>query len=222
MRSFNFEVTDGKIHILDYPNADLVLEPPNDRDTIRLMDMSLHWIDLIEARNCLEAITTDTPNVIRTALAQNAIVLFYKCFGRNEFRNNSLKRDKILANFPLEAKAVFDYYKNLRDKFIVHDESRYAQVQIGMILESSKNHPFVDIFNGIFVAAKFEGESEVKGLQSFYQLVLAAITWTEKTIDELSDLIKAKYQDKPISDFQDFQPLQLQIPKNEEMFQKRY
>lgn len=222
MRSFNFEVTNNAIHILEYPNADMVLELPNDRNSIRLMDMSLHWMDLMEAKNCLEAITADISDVVRTALAQNAIVLFYKCFGQNKFRNNSLKRDKILANFPPEAKAVFDYYKNLRDKFIVHDESRYAQVQIGMILESSKDYPFIDIVNGIFVTAKFKGESEVKGLQSFYQLVLAAITWTEKTIDDLSDLIKAEYRNKPLSAFRDFQPLHLQIPTNDEMFQKRY
>ncbi len=222
MRSFNFEFANGAIHILDYPNADIVLELPNDREAIRLMDMSLHWTDLMEAKNCLEAITTNTPNIVKTALAQNAIVLFYKCFGQNKFRNNSLKRDKILAKFPPEAKAVFDYYKKLRDKFIVHDESRYAQVQTGMILDSSKDFPFVDIFNGIFVVAKFEGKGESEGLRSFYQLVLAAIAWTEKTIDELSDQIKTKYQGEPLSAFQDFQRLQLQIPTNDDMFQKRY
>ena len=222
MRSFNFEVTDNTIHILEYPNADMVLELPKDRNVIRLMDMSLHWMDLVDAKNSLEAITTDTPNVVRTALAQNAIVLFFKCFGQNKFRNNPLKRDKILANFPSEAKAVFDYYKNLRNKFIVHDESRYAQVQIGLILESSKDYPFVDIVNGIFTTDKFQGDGAVEGLQSFYRLVLAAITWTEKTIDELSDLIKSEYKDKPLSEFRDFLPLQLQIPTNDELFQRRY
>ena len=222
MKSYRFEVINNTIHILDYPTADKVLELPNDRIVKRLKDMCLHWYDLMEAKSCLEAVNGTNAALVNRALAQNAIVLFYKCFGNSEFRDNSLKRDKILAGLPSSAKDVFDYYKNIRDKFIVHDESRHAQVITGIILETAKTPPFVDTVNTVAVKEMFTTESELQGLQSFYRLVTVAMSWTENAIDKLSDKIKETYQSKSLSFFDDFLPLRFSAPTKEEMFQKRY
>jgi glutaredoxin-related protein len=222
MKGFNFEFKDGKIHILEYPSADVVLSLPDDYDTKRLKDMLLHWFDLQTAQNNLKAIRPDYPDIVNSALAQNAIILFFKCFGKSEFRNNSLRVSKILAAYPPEAKKVFDYYKTLRDKHIAHDESRYSQVISGVILESQRSYPFVDVVNTIAIADVFQGENNQKGLQSFYNLTFISIEWVEHTIDELSDIIRNKYHNFSLADFKDFYPLKLDIPSAETMFQKRY
>lgn len=222
MKSFRFEVSDGKIHILDYPNANKVLSLPDDCLTKQLKDMLLHWYDLMEAKNSLEAINSNYPDIINKALAQNAIVVFYKCFGTNKSRNNSLKKDKILANYPPEAKAVFEYYKNLRDKFIVHDESRLAQVFTGVILQTDKIPPFVDIVSTAAIAEKFKSEKEIEGLSSFYRLTLVALQWVENKIDELSDLIKKEYYLKDLTEFEGLETLSLSVPNNEDVFKRRY
>lgn len=141
-----FEVRDNTIHVLNYPDADMILGLPDSQYVKRLKDMWLHWWDLNEAKQSLESMNSNNSDVVNRALAQNSIVVFYKCFGKSEFRDNSLKRNKILANFPPEAKKVFDFYKDLRDKFIVHDESRLSQALAGVILQSNKEHyPF---YNG--------------------------------------------------------------------------
>lgn len=222
MKSFRFEVSDGKIHILDYPNANKVLSLPDDCLTKQLKDMLLHWYDLMEAKNSLEAINSNYPDIINKALAQNAIVVFYKCFGTNKSRNNSLKKDKILAKYPPEAKAVFEYYKNLRDKFIVHDESRLAQVFTGVILQTDKTPPFVDIISTAAIAEKFKSEKEIEGLSSFYRLTLVALQWVENKIDELIDLIKKEYHLKALTEFEGFETLSLRVPNNEDIFKRRY
>lgn len=222
MKGFNFEFKDGTIHILEYPSADMVLSLPDDNYTKRLKDMLLHWFDLQNALKNLQAIRPEYPDIVNSALAQNAIVVFYKCFGKSEFRNNSLKETKILAAHPPEAKKVFDYYKTLRDKHIAHDESRYAQVISGIILESQRPYPFVDVVNTIAIADIFQGENNQKGLQSFYNLVCVSIEWVEHTIDELSDITKDKYKQFSLVDFKDFCPLKLDVPTTETMFQKRY
>lgn len=222
MKGFSFEFRDGQIHILEYPSADMVLSLPDDNYTKRLKDLLLHWFDLQTAQKNLEAIRPDYPDVVNSALAQNAILVFFKCFGKSEFRNNSLKESKILATHPPEAKKVFDYYKTLRDKHIAHDESRYAQVITGVILESQQPYPFVDVVNTITIADVFKGESNEKGLQSFYNLVCVSIEWVVHSIDELSDIIKNKYHEFSLEDFKDFCPLRLVIPGVETMFQKRY
>lgn len=184
--------------------------------------MLLHWFDLREAEKSLGSARTEYPDEVNRALAQNAIILFYKCFGSSKFRNYPLKDSKILAAYPPEAKKVYEYYKNLRDKYIAHDESRYAQVFTGLILDSTKECPFVDIVSTVAVAETFQGESNHQGLQSFYNLIHASIQWVEAKIDELSDIIKENYKELPGSKFEGFKPLQLTVPGNENMFEKRY
>ncbi len=222
MKSFNFKFVDGHIHILEYPEADTVLELPDDNLVKQLKDMLLHWWDLCEAKNCLQSMDNNYSDVINRALAQNAIVLFYKCFSSSKFRNYRLIREKILANYPPEAKKVFDYYKDLRDKFIAHDESRLAQVFTGIILNSKSELPVVDVVSSVVIAEKFKGEEEIAGLQSFYNLITVSLQWVETKIDELTDLTIKKYKDKPLSDFHEFPPLQMTVPDENNMFEKRY
>ena len=127
-----------------------------------------------------------------------------------------------MAGYPPEAKAVFDYYHDLRNKFIAHDESRYAQVSTGVILESCKQFPFVDIVSTVAVVEKYKSEEERQGLSSLYHLIVVSLQWVENKIDELSDLIKEQYSRKQISEFQKFESLAFSIPTQSEMFDKRY
>lgn len=213
---------DGTIHVLDYPEADLILALPDDDLVKRLKDMWLHWWDLNEAKQFLESMNTNNSDIVNRALAQNSIVLFYKCFGKSEFRDNSLSRKKILAGYPPETKEVFDFYKALRDKFIVHDQSRYSQVLTGAVLESKKEYPFVDTLSMVAVAQKFKSKEDLDGLSSFYRLVLVALQWVETEIDKKSDLIREKYKKYKMCDFQAFKPLKLKAPTQDELYQKRY
>lgn len=194
INTLQFEVRDNTIHVLNYPDADMILGLPDSQYVKRLKDMWLHWWDLNEAKQSLESMNSNNSDVVNRALAQNSIVVFYKCFGKSEFRDNSLKRNKILANFPPEAKKVFDFYKDLRDKFIVHDESRLSQALAGVILQSNKEHPFVDTLGTVAIAERFKSPEELKGLGSFHRLITVAIQWVETEIDKLGDLLKEQFQ----------------------------
>ena len=218
-----FEATGDGIHILDYPNpnVDTLLVLPNDRLVKQLKDLWLHWWDLMEVQQCLESINPKNTDVINRALAQNAIITFYKCFGTNKSRDNSLDRKKILAGYPPEAKDVFEYYRNLRHKFIAHDESRLSQSLVAAVLASTKEYPFDDIICSVSVAEMFAGKENQEGLKSFYRLTLVALQWVEKKTDELSDLLKEQYKDKRMSDFQGLEPLRLSVPTKDQMYEKR-
>ena len=84
-----FEVRDNTIHVLNYPDADMILGLPDSQYVKRLKDMWLHWWDLNEAKQSLESMNSNNSDVVNRALAQNSIVVFYKCFGKSEFRDNS-------------------------------------------------------------------------------------------------------------------------------------
>lgn len=223
MQTFRFETTGDEIRILDYPNSDVdaILELPNDKFVKQLKDFLLHWWDLMEVQQCLKSINPKNTDVINRALAQNAIITFYKCFGVNESRNNSLDRKKILNGQPPEAKDTFEYYRNLRNKFIAHDEGRLSQPLVAAVLTSTKEYPFDDIIWSVSVAEMFAGKENQEGLKSFYQLTLVALQWVENKIDELIDLLKRQYKGKKMADFQGLKPLQLSVPRKDEMYKKR-
>lgn len=184
--------------------------------------MYLHRSDLLEAKQTLDFVSPNNPDIVNRALAQSSIVLFYKCFGSSKFRNNSLNCNKILKSCPPGAKQVFEYYKNLRDKFIAHDESRFAQAYVWGVLDQQKEFPLVDVFGGFSIAETINGKDEITGLASFYGLVLATIQWVNSKINELIDLLCEQYKEKKMEDFQKFEFAKIEVPTQENMFKKRY
>ena len=165
---------------------------------------------------------TNNCDTVNKALVQSAIVSYYKCFGNSKFRHYPLIRDKILSDYPPEAKKVFDYYRTLRNKYIVHDESRNAQVVVASIVDPEQEFPFVDSFYTIANTEYSVGDNNLDGLNSFLHLVLVTLEWVEKRIDTLCDKIKEEYKDMKMQDYQGLKPLVLTIPNNENMFEKRY
>lgn len=222
MKSFHLEPVGGRIRVCEYPNADHILILPDDPLVKQHKDMTLHMMDLLDAKACLELLAINNPDAVNRALVQNAIIVFYKCFGHNEFRNHSLSCDKVLAAYPAEAKEAFDFYKTLRNKFVVHDGSRYANATTGVILDSSKERPMLDVVTAAWVADNYTSENGLAAMETFYNLAVAAIAWVEAKIDELGVLLKKQYGDKPMSDFDGLPPLQVEVPTQDELFKKRY
>lgn len=75
-------------------------------------------------------------HIVRQSLWRSAIVHFGKCFGKSASRfqlnPNAIWKGNQSA---LEA---FKYYKDLRNKHVVHDENSYAQSIPGAILNNGK------------------------------------------------------------------------------------
>ena len=101
----------------------------------RLADLALHKADLDFAHACLREINDvpPEPSVAREALWRSAILHVFKCFGDSTARFQLAPR-KVLKHEPPEALVVFEYFKNLRNKHLVHDENSYAQGAPGAVL----------------------------------------------------------------------------------------
>ena len=206
---------------MDFPDRDIILELPDSELIRQLKDALLHWWDLTEAKQYLGAYSSDNNDIVNKALVQSAIVSYYKCFGNSKFRHYPLMRDKVLAGYPPEAKGVFDYYHTLRNKFIVHDESRNAQVITAAILDPEQEFPLVETLATV-VNTEYSRGSNLDGLNSLLHLVLVTIEWVEKKIDTLCDAIKEEHKNMKMQDYQGFKPPVLTIPTNDNMFEKRY
>ncbi len=183
--------------------------------------MTLHMVDLQDAKQYLEAYSPDNSSAVNRALVYGAIVSYYKCFGCNDCRPHSLLRDKVLAHEPPEAKEFFDYYQNLRNKYIAHDGSNCSIAAIGVILDPDKGCPLVDVVSTAFLSDHANGDTSTQGAALFLKLISVTMDWVERKIDGLCIAIKNLYGDKPMSYFQECKPIQIQIPTHDQMFDLR-
>jgi hypothetical protein len=134
MENFDISQKDTHLHIEGFPDAVKVISIDGPYAN-RLSDLALHKADLDFADECLDAInlTPEDPSIIREALWRSSIIHFLKCFGDAGARFQ-LSPEKILKGEPLEAVTAFNYFKNLRNRHLVHDENSYSQSFPGAIL----------------------------------------------------------------------------------------
>lgn len=116
---------DRTLHIEGYPDAVRVakLRTPAGE---RLAALRLHQADLgfcERVAQILASALTTPPNDLSDALWICVLTKFYSCFGASKARFH-LNPKSIYTKLP-DALTAFDYYKNLRDKHIVHDENKY-------------------------------------------------------------------------------------------------
>ena len=220
MKNLRFEYVDNRIHIIDYPAADKVLELPDTQITKRLKDMFLHRSDLHYSIEFMQSIHVSNSQIISKALVHSAIISYYKCFGQNDFRNNSLIKKKVLTGLPKEASDVFDYYKSIRDKFIAHDASRYAQVYTGAIIESSNPKPFVDIMATAFIANI--PDIKMDTLQSLFNLLSVTLEWVENEINKIMNVLIAEFSQYDITQFKQLNEIIYTVPTDNDWDKPRY
>jgi len=133
MEYYNISNKDKKFHIDGFPDAVKVISI-DEHLAKRLSDLSLHKADLDFANASLDVINQEheESSFINEALWRSAIVHFLKCFG-NDARFQ-LSPSKIYKGEPQEAMLAFNFFKNLRNKHVVHDENSYTQSIPGAIL----------------------------------------------------------------------------------------
>jgi len=141
MENIDFAFENGQIRIDGYPDA-VKLICLSDRKSRRISDLGLHKSDLEHSLDCLVEISKLSESekrngLIGVVLWEQAIVYFLKCFGSSLSRFQ-LDFEKILRS-DSGAKVAFEYFKNLRNKHLVHDENSFAQSLTGAIINSSSS-----------------------------------------------------------------------------------
>jgi hypothetical protein len=140
---YNIEHNEDGFHINGFPDSVKIinLDGPEAK---RLADLFLHKLDLEFADFCLNTINqTPLENMtLRLALWHSAIIYYTKCFGRST--RFQLSQKKIYKNEPPAAIIIFDYFKNLRNKHLVHDDNPYSQCKPGAIINNGAKDYKID------------------------------------------------------------------------------
>jgi len=194
MEKFPISKADTGLHIEGFPDAVKVIQLDNPKAQ-RLSDLALHKNDLDFADACLEALNTvpEEARVVREALWQSAIVHYSKCFGDSGARFQ-LSSERVYKTEPPEAMVVFNYFKDLRNKHVVHDENSYAQSLPGAVLNGGdKNYKIEKIvcMNAVGITLEQANYGNLK------LLIGKARIWVESEFDQLCDILTKELEQLP-------------------------
>lgn len=189
-------VGDGYWHVEGHPDAVKVIGIDGPK-TNRLKAMALHTSDLIFAEECVNRINyvSDDPPIIRQALWHSAIFHYYKCFGKSRSRS-PLSATKIYKKDAGGLRA-FNFFKNLRNKHLAHDENSYSQSLLGGILNRQGVEP------KIAQVICFSVDSVTLGQANYGNMSLLIKTtkeWVEGEFDRVSELVKGELEQESWDD----------------------
>lgn len=193
MEHFPISQTGAGLHIEGFPDAVKVIRLDSPQAQ-RLSDLALHKSDLDFADACLDALCTvpEESRVVRNALWGSAIVHFSKCFGDSEARFQ-LSAEKVYKAEPAEATVAFNYFRNLRNKHVVHDENSYAQSIPGAVLnKGDKKYKIEKILTLNAVANTLEQAN----FSNLKLLIGKAHTWVDSEFDTLCDILTRELEEE--------------------------
>lgn len=144
-QTYTIEMGDGTMRLKDHPpHLAKAVAVPDDLGK-QLAHMSLHAIDLVTALEYLDELDKrgypDTPETADYALWHSALVATFKCFGNSNARGR-LNPDAIYID--AAQRDVFDYWQNMRNKNIVHDDNDVTQAWVVGVLRLPGHEPKVD------------------------------------------------------------------------------
>jgi hypothetical protein len=191
MEEFPLRAVGTEIKVDGLPDAIKVVQVTG-KHYRQISHLVLHKSDLEFALGCLAELNNVEKPVVRDALWNSAIVAFIKCFSGNSARIR-LNETKIYANEPI-GKHVFEYFKNLRNKHVVHDENSYTQcVPCAAINGGNKAYKVEKI---LAMSAHVE-TLEQPNYANLHLLVTAALAWVTRQFDELCDAVTTELEAEP-------------------------
>ena len=182
------EPRDGSLHITAYPEAVHFAAIPS-VESARLSHLTLHYMDLRSAAESLEQLSRleeiEELRVIRHALFKWSVTSFFKCFQKSAARKVILRRNDIYEVG--EQQELFDYFKHIRNKMVVHDENDWTQCAVGAVVNpvGAPQRVAAVLTMPMWVIAVDEGH-----WNGMTMLTNAAMNWTEHEVDKEHDRLR--------------------------------
>ena len=173
-----------------------------------LEEFSLHGHDLTASLQLLDALNSKAlSNEVRKGLWHHAITIFYKCFKHSDARRR-LWPQVVFAKRP-DLMPAYNFFLNLRDRHIVHDDNPYIKAYAGVIV--SKNNDSYTVEEIVSHVAIFDILDETKW-RTFYALAKYASEWAEQEKTRLKKLLQIECEKKTSEEFDSLKELAITIP----------
>lgn len=217
MEHLKVSQTDTGVHLEGFPDAIKVIKIDGPLAK-RLSDLALHKADLEFADSCLDSINQVPPEPfsIREGLWRSAIIHFIKCFG-DGVRFQLAPRAIYKQEPPISLEA-FNYFKDLRNKYFVHDENAYSQCIPGAILNNGKKTYKIEKIVCLGAIAGTLTEANYGNLKL---LIQKAYSWVTAEFDKLCNQLTAELEKETYENLISRESIKLRIPTIDEISQKR-
>ncbi len=175
-------------------------------------------LNLIFALECIEAAKkmAEKSEWLRQGLWHSAIVHFMKCFGCSKSRVR-LDPENVYEG-ETGAMEVFNYFKALRDKHLVHDDNSYAQCLPGAILNKEDcDHKIAKIICPSFISVTLDQAA----WSNLHTSITHALKWVDQEFGDLCDLLSSELEQLPYDDLLNRKEVEYSPPKIEEIDKRR-
>lgn len=137
MEHFEVDLTDSGLHISGFPDAVRVVRLSGHKAQ-QISELASHRHDLLIALACLEGINDVLPEslLVQQGLWRSAVEHCIKCFSDSGARSR-LNPKRVFKGDP-DALEVYEYFRNLRNKHIAHDENAFNQCIPGAVVNGPK------------------------------------------------------------------------------------
>jgi len=175
----------------------------------RLSHIWLHKIDLDFAADAIEQINSIPLDfrVAREGLWRIAVVNYAKCFGASRSRFQ-LSAAKIFLN-DADAQTVHQFFMDLRNKHIVHDENAFAVCTPTALLNDGKKSLKIE---KIVCIAGFTQTLDQPNWNNLKLLVERTHSWVESEFDRICDRITAELEIKTYEDLRELGQATVRVP----------
>jgi hypothetical protein len=209
------DLKSGSMHINGYPDSAHVrrLNGPLAR---RLAHLKLHSIDLLNCKLIVAHINSERDNEDRNLsyfLWISYLAKFYSCFSPAASRN-ALDAKTIYGSIPV-ALDVFWYYKNIRDKHIIHDENNFNYSETAVVMGS--NFEIHDILSLIFTSLHDVGED----IDNLHNLADAALQYVNAQIEAILPKIFAEVRGLSLEQLANLDPVDYKVPMPGDEYKRR-
>jgi hypothetical protein len=205
------------LHIDGYPDGVKVIRLDGQLAR-RAADLALHQDDLDFSLECLSALEGRelTFSVEPRALWHAAIVHFMKCFGSSRSRF-SLQGEEIYRGKTLALEA-FRYFRNIRNKHLVHDENSYHQANPGAIINGGgKTYKIEKIVVSQMAAMTLDPAT----FSNLKLLIEDALVWVRAQFDDVAKRLTDELEQTSHADLLTKEQLRWDAPRLEDIAKPR-
>lgn len=217
MEYFDLTHSSEGFHIEGFPDAVKVIALKG-KKAKNLADLVLHKSDLDFAIECLQTLKTIPSSQvgIQRSLLLSAIACFFKCFQESKSRF-ALQPEDVFAG-DTEGLEVFEYFRNLRNKHLLHDENAYHQSLPGAILNKESSDCKIAKIVCLQATAITAIEDEYNNL---HLLCTTTRNWVVEQFDLLASELMKELEAQPYAELEKMESPVYRKPTLEDIYIKR-
>jgi len=174
-------------------------------------DLEVAWYAIAKAEEIGES-----DSIVKELLWKSAVLHYIKCFGGD--RRNPLILGEVYGTAVKSATECHEYFKLLRNKFLIHDENVYTMGGVtALINDGTKINKIERIDCNIILSQT----SDSQHIDTLKMLISTSLKWVDTSIAKLKEDLRLEFELKSYAELAAYPGLTIRVPLSSEVTKKR-